>query len=76
MADRRAEYRRYYPSEGMSLIICADFSQPASQITAAWVAKGERIEEGDERWFTTPFQVADARHRVDEAFRLVRNWGA
>lgn len=71
---KRDEYRRHYRSEGLTLVIAANFAEASSPITAAWVGAGEYPAEDDERWHSTPYQVADARHRPNEAFRLVRNW--
>lgn len=47
------------------LAIKADFAQASSSILYA--------VDGDE-FDISPFQVADARHRENEAFRLVREW--
>lgn len=65
-------YRRYYPSSGESIVLAANFCQAADPIRVAIVRPRTQPTEGD--WFSTPFQVADARHRPNEAFRLVRAW--
>jgi len=68
-------YRKWYPSEGMSLVVVADFSQASSPINGIWLHKNEPIPgKGDDRWFGTPFQVADARHYPAKAFTLIKNW--
>lgn len=71
---RTAVYRRHYRTEGLSLVLRANFSEASSPIAAAWVKSGESIAEDDWRWFSTPYQVADARHSPDKAFGLIRNW--
>lgn len=67
--------RQYYRTEGMSLIVAANWAQASDPIRAAWVEPGEPTpDDSDDRWFGTPFQVADARHDERRALRLVREW--
>jgi len=47
------------------LAIRANFAQASSSIQYA-------VDDGE--FDISPFQVADARHRESEAFRLVREW--
>lgn len=52
---------------GERLTILADFAQAASPIRARW-------NNEDDEAITTPYQVADARHRARLALRLVVRW--
>lgn len=51
-------------ANGTQMAIEADFAQAASPIV--YVEDGER--------YSTPFQVADARHDETRAVEIVRNW--
>jgi hypothetical protein len=53
-------------SSGETIEIRADFAQASSPIQA-------RHDGGE--WVSTPFQVADARHRRRNALKLVLGWG-
>jgi hypothetical protein len=67
-------HRRWYPSEHLSLVVSADFSEASNSIYGIWLQKHEQIpDEEDERWFHTPLQVADAGHRYQRALDLVKN---
>jgi hypothetical protein len=65
--DRRliAKRQRKYTNGRETITIDADFSQASCQISA-------KYDDGE--WFSTPFQVADARHNRLVACRLVANW--
>jgi hypothetical protein len=68
-------YRKYYPSEKLSLAIKADLREASCPIVFAWVNPGEPTpSESNTEWRGCPFQTADARHRINHAFRLVRDW--
>lgn len=59
--------RTYYRTiAGQRLYIRADFAQASSPILFSW---------GDlEDMQPTPWQVANARHSVAKAFRMVEGW--
>ncbi|HEU4982046.1 MAG TPA: hypothetical protein VFT88_05135 [Acidobacteriaceae bacterium] len=51
-------------ANGTQMAIEADFAQAASPIV--YIEDGER--------YSTPFQVADARHEDSRAIEMVREW--
>lgn len=61
-------YKRKYPFG--TLEIRADFAQAADSIRYR-ISDGE-VDEYD--WLTSPFQVADFRHRQEAAISSVRKW--
>ena len=63
-------HTRKYGSE--RLTIECDMTQASAPIRMTWDGP-----EYDGRFVTaiTPFQTASARHSLNEAFRLCRNWG-
>ncbi len=65
-------YKRYYRSEGMTLVIAADLCDASAPIRMAWVEPGRNVAIG--AMAHTPYQTATARHRLSEAFRLCRKW--
>ena len=68
-------YRKYFEDELMDLIVAADFSEASCPLRGCWVEPGESIPtDEDERWFSSPYQVASARHRPSLALSLVGAW--
>lgn len=58
-------HTRKYGSE--SLTIQVDLAQPSAPILRTW-------DDPSEGLHSKPFQTADARHNLNEAFRLCREW--
>ncbi len=69
-------YRRFYPSIGSTVAVKADLAQATAPIYGVWQEPGNAAPEFDSLdWNMMPFQTATAKHRIANAFNLVKTWG-
>jgi len=60
--------------DGQYLTVSADFAQASSPLWGCWHETKAVPPASDEKWFQSPYQVADARHRRDQAIELLKNY--